>query len=312
MCGSRKVCKFVEDMTRIEQIGLAEGVVAPASLRQGDLVWIVSPASAVDPMLVEGAANALQRTGLRVRIAPHAACRRGTYSGTAEERIADFRAALADEGVRALLCSRGGYGAVHLLGNVEPRPVWLIGFSDMSALHALWQSRGIASIHGSMAKHLAQFPADDAANAAMMQILTTGQMAPMQWEWHPLNRAGTATGKIAGGNLAVLAQLIDTPVNLLLKDSILVIEDIAEPIYKVERIMHQLRLSGVLKSLRGLIVGQFTDYRPDSNHESMEQMIAELTAGYDYPVAMNAPIGHIDGNMPWIEGAQVTLHVKEQ
>jgi muramoyltetrapeptide carboxypeptidase len=97
--------------------------------------------------------------------------------------------------------------------------------------------------------------------------------------------------------------------NLLLPDSILVIEDIAEPIYKVQRILHQLRLSGVLSSLRGLIVGQFTEYRPDANHASMERMIAEMVAPYSYPVAMGAPIGHIDGNMPWIEGSQAELEV---
>lgn len=296
-------------MTTLTHIGFEAGVRVPEPLRRGDRVWIVSPASAVDPMLIEGAANALQRMGLRVTIAPHAAGRAGTYSGAASERLSDFQAALADEDTRAILCSRGGYGAVDLLGHVEPRQVWLIGFSDISALHGLWHSCQIISVHGSMAKHLAQFPADDPSNAALMHILSTAKSTPLQWERHPLSRPGRACGTLVGGNLAVLAQLIATPMNLLLADSILVIEDIAEPIYKVQRILHQLRLSGVLGSLRGLIVGQFTEYRPDVNHASMEQMIAEMVAPYSYPVAMGAPIGHIDGNMPWIEGSQAELEV---
>lgn len=283
--------------------------IFPPKLRGGDTVAIVSPASAVDPLLIEGAANALKRMGLKVRIMPHAAGRKGSYSASADDRLHDLQAALADPQVKAILCSRGGYGAVHLLDKIEPRPVWLIGFSDISALHALWHSRGIASIHGSMAKHLALFPASDMANRALEKILIFGEQPDYEFTSHPLNRNGSVWGNMVGGNLAVLGGLIGTPMSLLKPDSILVIEDIAEPIYKVERILHQLRLAGVLKSLRGLIVGQFTDYKPDANHPDMETMIAEMVTGYDYPVAFNAPFGHVDGNLPFIEGQEVQLTV---
>ena len=107
----------------------------------------------------------------------------------------------------------------------------------------------------------------------------------------------------------MLADLIATPFDMARKDSILFIEDIAEPIYKIERIMYQLRLSGVLPTLRGLIVGQFTDYKPSKNYKTMEEMIRDMVAPYNYPVAFNAPIGHVFHNIPVIEGAKVTLKV---
>ncbi len=283
--------------------------VVPASLRPGDTVAILSPASAVDPLLIEGAANALARLGYRPRIMPHAAGRLGSYSATEADRLADLRAALDDPSVKAILCSRGGYGAVHLLGQITPRPVWLIGFSDISALHSLWHSNGIASVHGSMARHLALFPPDDSANRALAEILATGRQPAYEFAPHPLNRPGTVTGTLLGGNLAVLGGLIGTPLSLLKPDTIMIIEDIAEPIYKVERILHQLRLAGILPNLRGLIVGQFTEWKPDRNYSDMNAMIADMTAPYSYPVAFNAPFGHVDTNLPFIESTTVTLSV---
>ena len=239
----------------------------PQLLKPGDTVAILSPASAVDPALIDGAVKALQSRGFNTKVMAHATGRKGTYSASAGERLDDMRSALSDPAVKAILCSRGGYGAVDMLGRLIPKPVWLIGFSDISALHALWQSQGIMSIHGSMARHLAEFPADDPANQALFQILCHGTQPAYSFTTHPLSRQGSVRGQMIGGNLAVLAGLISTPYDMLKPGRILVIEDIAEPIYKVERILHQLRLNGVLENLSGLLVGQFTEYRGDSNYK---------------------------------------------
>jgi len=283
----------------------------PQLLKPGDTVAILSPASAVDPALIDGAVKALQSRGFNTKVMAHATGRKGTYSASAGERLDDMRSALSDPAVKAILCSRGGYGAVDMLGRLIPKPVWLIGFSDISALHALWQSQGIMSIHGSMARHLAEFPADDQANQALFQILCHGTQPAYSFTTHPLSRQGSVRGQMIGGNLAVLAGLISTPYDMLKPGRILVIEDIAEPIYKVERILHQLRLNGVLENLSGLLVGQFTEYRGDSNYTDMERMIADMTAPYGYPVALGAPFGHVDGNLPFVEGAEVTLNVSD-
>jgi muramoyltetrapeptide carboxypeptidase len=288
-------------------------VVYPRHLRKGDAVAIVSPASIIDPTLVDGAVKAIEARGYRAVVMPHALGAVGSYSGTAADRLSDMRMALADDTVRAILCSRGGYGCVHLLHEVEPMvdaadPKWIIGFSDVSALHALWYSRGIVSIHGSMAKHLANFPAADPDNVDLWALLE-GRSTQYAWASAPGSRPGTAEGRLVGGNLAVIADLISTPYDIMRPGVVLYIEDIAEPIYKVERILWQLRLSGVLPALRGLIVGQFTEYRSDRNFNSMESMICELTADYTYPVAIGAPIGHVDHNIPLLHGSTVNLTV---
>lgn len=281
----------------------------PPLLCDGDVVALVSPASAIDPALIDGAAAALRAEGFVPRIMPHAKGVCGSYSAPAPDRLADIQAALDSPDVKAIICGRGGYGAVHLLDSLNVhRPVWLAGFSDISALHALWHARGFRSIHSSMAKELTlcQCP-DNAANRRLFPILRTGKMPPIEFNSHPLNRPGIASGILRGGNLAVLEALLATPYSLLLPDSILVIEDVGEAIYRVERMLMHLRLAGVLNQLRGLVVGQFTDYRPSKDWSDMYSMIANLLAGTDFPVAFNAPIGHIPGNLPFIQGAPVTL-----
>lgn len=286
--------------------------LTPSALRKGDRIAILSPASAVDPQLVDGAATALGSAGFSVEVMPGAKGRFGSYSGDFSARLSDMRSALADPSVKAILCSRGGYGCAHLLGHIEPRPVWIIGFSDVSALHALWLSRGIRSIHGSMAKELTlcRAPGNE-ANLRLLHILTTGEMPAVEWGADSLNRNGSARGVLVGGNLAVLNGLAATPYDIMgLEGSILVVEDIAEPIYKVERVFHRLRLSGALDRIAGLVVGRFTDYRPGSNGESMEQMIRRMVDPYGFPVAFNAPFGHFDGNLPFVEGCRVEFRVE--
>lgn len=284
----------------------------PAPLRDGDRIAIVSPSGPVDSALVYAAADTLRGQGYRVDIFPSALGKCGQYAASDSARLADLSAALTDSTVRAILCSRGGYGAVHLLDSLsalplERDPKWLIGFSDISALHALLASRGIASIHGNMSKHIALGP-DDEDNATFLAMLR-GYRPAYEFAPDSLNRCGQASGRLLGGNLAVIAELINTPYDVIQPGTILFIEDVEEPIYKIERIMYQLRLSGVLPRLGGLIVGQFTGYRPNDSYETMERMIADMTAPYTYPVAFNVPIGHVDHNVPVIQSAEVTLTV---
>lgn len=284
-------------------------MITPPLLQPGDTVAILSPASSIAPELIDGAVNRLIEAGLNVVVMPHAKGVSGTYSGSVDERLSDFRQALANPEVKAILCSRGGYGAVHLLDKLTPRPIWLIGFSDISAIHGLWSSAGIQSVHGSMAKHLTNFPLTDAATQSLLNIICRGQFPEYQWPSTPLNRPGHAEGTAVGGNLAVIDGLISTPYFSIPQGSILIIEDIAEPIYKVQRILYQLRLSGTFDRIGALVVGQFTEYKSDRNYPDMETMIAEAVAGYDFPMAFNAPFGHVDANLPFVMGATTRLEV---
>lgn len=284
----------------------------PVPLKKGDTVAIVSPASIIDPVLVEKAAATLTLLGYNVHIGKHALGASGSYSGTIEERLEDITTALLNPQVRAILCSRGGYGCVHLLDrladlDLNADPKWIIGFSDVSALHALLANRGIVSIHGSMAKALALYPHSSPFNAMLLDMLG-GDRPALTFDPHPYNHDGEATGRMHGGNLAVLQALISTHYDIF-DDAILFIEDVAEPIYKIERILYQLRLAGRLDSLRGLIIGQFTLYNPDKNFTDIYDMVSPLVSGLGIPVAFNAPIGHIPGNMPILHGAEATLTV---
>lgn len=290
----------------------SENIIFPASLTDGDKIVFCSPAGPIDPEKVERAAEVLRGEGWRVEIMPHAFGKTAYYSGTDNERFEDLSHALLDPEVKAIICSRGGYGAVHILDRLSKLDLranakWIAGFSDISALHALMAANGIASIHSLMAAGIGSGH-DNPDNAELFAMLR-GARPAYTFDGHSNDRCGIATGRLLGGNLAVIAGLINTPYDIIRPDTILFIEDIAEPIYKIERIMYQLRLSGVLPRLRGLIVGQFTDYKSDGNYENMFDMIRDMTAGYDYPVAFDAPIGHVDHNIPLIESADVTLKV---
>lgn len=288
--------------------------IFPAFLQKGDKIAIVSPASAIRPEYIDGACRVLEQWGFVPVPGEHCRNSNGYYSGTIHERLADFRDALLNPDIKAILCGRGGYGTVHLTQSITPsliadNPKWIIGFSDISVLHAICHKAGVASIHSSMARHLALFGHDDSCSLSLLHILS-GSMPSYSIPSHPFNRFGSVEGEIVGGNLAVLSALVNTPIDLLLPDKILFIEDIAEPIYKVERLLYNLRLSGVLPRLKALIVGQFTDFRePDANGDTMYRMIQRMVEPYNFPVCFNFPVGHIDGNLPIIEGATVSLSI---
>lgn len=284
----------------------------PSSLQPGDKIAIASPAGPIEAAKVEGAVAQLRAQGWEPVVMPHALGRSGNYSGTADERYADMAEALTNPEYRAVLCSRGGYGVVHIMDRLARLPLaddpkWVIGFSDISAMHALMASKGIASLHAPMAAQILKGEADP-DTAAIFGILR-GERPAYSFPAHDYDRRGIASGTLYGGNMAVLAELISTPYDILRPDTILFLEDVSEPIYKIERIFYQLRLNGVLDGIRGLIVGQFTDYRPDASYRDMETMIRDVTAGLRCPVAFNVPVGHVDHNLPLIEGATATLKV---
>lgn len=277
-------------------------IITPPPLHIGDRIVILSPSGIVKPQNIYGAVEVLQDLGWRPYVAEHALCRFGTYAGTDEQRYADLEKAILDKDTKAILCSRGGYGAVHLLDRLSRLPLrenpkWIIGFSDISALHALMSVNGIQSIHAPMTSHLASKGLDDDDSRALVDMLS-GRRVAYDFPAHSFNRQGDVEGKLLGGNLAVIAGLIGTPYNVIEPDTILFIEDVSEPVYKIERIMYQLQLSGILAKLRGLIVGRFTEYSPDADFSSMESMIHTMVEPYDYPVAFQAPVGHVSHNIP--------------
>lgn len=303
----------------------------PAPLKPGDMVAIVSPASTIAPEFVEGAIAVLRGWGFQVlegaNTRGHHVAASGaiTYSGTCEERLNDIKQAFENAQVKAILCSRGGYGTMQLLDSLQEviarNPKWVIGFSDITALHAALHRAGYASIHGLMAKHLTECGASDPCSQALRHLLTGGTMH-YETEPHACNRTGAATAPLVGGNFALLHSMLGTPYNMIESGVILFIEDIAEAIYRTQRMLLSLQLAGILPQLAGLVVGQFTRYRdpllPEQEQEqttqrsAMYEMISEMVAPYDYPVAFNFPIGHVNRNVPLVEGARVHLSVEKE
>ncbi len=296
----------------------------PVPLREGDKVALISPATTVKREYVEEAAECLRSVGLEPVIAPHAlgpAC--GTYAASADERLDDFLAAWTDGSIKGVLCARGGFGCVHLLSRIPAGVLdrgckWLIGFSDVSALHAMLLSHGIASLHAPMAKHLALLGTDDICSGALMDILFGEPGFEYEIPGTGLDTMGSVEGMLRGGNLAVLDGLSGTPYDILHvgedEDVVLFIEDIAEPIYKVDRMLTRLYLEGSLGRAKGLLVGQFTEYAPDANFSTVEAMIRTRLEEWglrNLPVAFDFPVGHIDSNLPLIEGARVRLEITD-
>lgn len=240
-------------------------------------------------------------------MAPHAYGRYGRFAGTDAERLADINAAMADDDVDMILCARGGYGLQRIIDRVEGQKT-LIGFSDITELH---QRSIVPSLHAIMCKHLATLPEDSEPIRFFRQALEgkaiTYTIAP-----HPLNRLGHASGRTVGGNLSVLYGLQATPygLNHLQDHPILFLEDIAERHYHIDRMMNNLRLSGVLSQISALIVGQFSDCDDDpSMGESIYETILRAVSDYDYPVLFNFPAGHVENNLPiWLH-AQTEIHM---
>jgi len=297
-------------------------MIYPERLKRGDRIAIISPATTVKEEYIDGAVRLLREEGFDPVVSPHAKgpeC--GSFASSEESRLSDLREALHDPAVKAILCARGGYGCVHLLpyisdSEIRENPKWIIGFSDVSALHALWQRAGVASIHGPMAKHLAIEGRDDVCIRHLVGMLTGNVRMDYSVAPSPYNREGTAEGRLVGGNLAVLNGLAGSDTDLLSprgdEGTILFIEDISEAIYSVERMLMRLSLSGILHRIKGLIVGQFTEYRPDKNFGSMEEMVDSLLRRRGVtgiPVAFDFPVGHVTHNCPIVEGDMVSLAV---
>lgn len=295
-------------------------LIHPPRLHGGDRVIILSPSSKIDKSFLRGACKRLQSWGLEVVLAKHAGSSHATYAGTIRQRLDDLQEAMDDEKAKAIFCSRGGYGAVHLVGKLDftkfrQHPKWLIGFSDITALHNLFQYEGFASLHAPMARHLTVEPDDDFCTQALKNILF-GQTAEGTEDFsyvcpkHKLNRQGRAEGILRGGNLSVFYGLRGTPYDIPAEGTILFIEDVGERPHAVERMMYNLKLGGVLERLSGLIIGQFTEYNENKSlGKELYGALADLVEEYDYPVCFGFPVGHVPMNVPLVNGAAVTLEV---
>ncbi len=293
-------------------------MLIPPYLVKGSVVRLVSPAGVIDFELVEGAQKCLQNWGLIARIGKYAQSNFGRFAGTNEQRLFDLQEALDDTECKAIFFTRGGYGTIQILDKLDwhtfnKYPKWLIGYSDITMLHAILQKEGIASIHGGMAKALAESMKSEQEHVRMLQQILFGTLPTYYCESHVLNRIGFAEGILCGGNLSILYSLRGTPFDVIPEECILFIEDIGEKPYVVDRMMHNLKLGGVLSRISGLIVGNFSDYEEDPLFgKTVREIIADAVSDYTYPVCFDFPVGHDGRNLPLICGARTRLDVNKE
>lgn len=292
-------------------------MIIPPYLRQGDRIRIVSPAGKVQKDKVLPGIKLLQEEGYEVIVGEHVFDKHFQYAGNDQLRAADIQEAINDQETKAIICARGGYGTVRTIEKIDFSPIlknpkWLVGFSDITVLHSVLNKLGIASIHGAMPGFFIENKKPTRSFFSLMELLSTGK-TQTEAKAHRLNRTGTCSGELVGGNLSLIYSLQGTPWQLDTKNKILIIEDITEYFYHLDRMMQNLRQAGQLKCLSGLIVGGFTEMKDSDSPfgKLADEIILEAVHDYHFPVCFDFPVGHIPKNLAVMLGSNYKLEVAE-
>lgn len=274
--------------------------VIPSYLQKGDTIGITCPAGFMPAEKAQACIDTLHQWGYNVMVGKTLGSQSPNYfSGTDEERADELQAMLDDDSINAILCGRGGYGTGRIIEQLDftlfkKKPKWIIGFSDITVLHAhLYSNYKIASLHAPMA---AAFNHGGAENAFIQSLKNAveGKKARYECAVHAYNRRGEAIGELVGGNLTLVAHLIGTSSDVKTKGRILFLEDTGELLYKVDRMLYQLKRSGKLQKLAGLIVGGFSEMSDTERPfgKTIYELVHDVVQEYDYPVCYNFPVSH--------------------
>ena len=287
-------------------------IVQPPYLKAGDKVALISPAYWVPQEALQMAAEVIKGWGLQPVIGPHTNnLNVNAYAGTADERAADLLWALEDDTIKAVICSRGGYGSIHLLNRIpveyyQQHPKWLVGHGDITMLLYAIAFAGVMCIHGPMAFQIAS--AQEPATSIIRNILF-GTIPQYRIQGNAYNRVGHAEGILVGGNLSSYSTVAGTKIHLACKhDIILFIEEVEESLHDIDRLFYMLRLQYDFERLKGIIFGTFNSIKYDLQYGSVEQMLIAHLHDYDIPVCCGFPVGS-NSCIPLIEGAPCSLDV---
>jgi muramoyltetrapeptide carboxypeptidase len=278
----------------------------PVYLKSGAIIGITCPSGAITSEEVQSAVNKMKDWGFEIQIGQTVGLKDFTFAGTDEQRAKDFQQMLDDDSIDAIMLGRGGYGAVRIIDAIDftkfrKKPKWIIGFSDATVFHSHINSNfKIATIHSKMCN---SFP-DDWSTATPEQIdsinsiqkCLAGEKMEYKVSSGANNRNGNAKGVLVGGNLSILQNLAGTKSEIDTANKILFIEDTEEYLYNIDRMLWNLKRSNKFSKLKGLIVGGFTNIKPDDPGEEFGRTVYDMVMGkvkeYDYPVCFDFPVGH--------------------
>ena len=296
--------------------GFFFAMISPPFLQRGDKVGVVATARRVTEEQMRPAISILQGWGVQVVLSPQLFQEGHSYlAGKDENRIAGLQQFLDDPNTSAIICARGGYGTTRIIDDLDfsgfkKNPKWIVGFSDVTALHLKLASLGYESIHGTMPILFSK--EDSASSVDLLRQMLFGSQPGLEAPPSPENRNGKAIGKLVGGNLSLLTDSLGTPYEIETAGKILVLEEVDEYFYKIDRMIVQLKRAGKLSHLAGLVLGHFTDIKDTelSFGETVEQIIRFHTKEFAYPIGFGFPIGHENPNLPWIQGREALLDVR--
>jgi muramoyltetrapeptide carboxypeptidase len=286
----------------------------PSFLKSGDTILIIGTARARSQEQVEPAIRILQAWGLKVELGKHLYKKYHQFAGTDEERAEDLQWAIDHKTAKAVLIAGGGYGTLRIIDRVKftalnKFPKWFIGYSDTTIIQARLQKLKCASIHGPMAF---KFLVNEEATNSVKKLLFKDKI-----DYHvptnSLNRPGKTQAEVVGGNLSLIYALSGSKDDLNTGGKILFIEDLDEQLYHIDRMMLQLKRSGKLKTLKGLVVGGMTEMKDNAvpYGKTAEEIILDAVKDYKYPVCFGFPAGHIEKNMAFFLGKKAKLVVEK-
>ena len=287
----------------------------PKKLKKGDSIAIVSTARKVSSKELAPAILFIKKMGLKVHLGKTIEAKDNQYAGDDSLRAQDFQEVLDNPNIKAIWCARGGYGTVRIIdlldfSNFIRHPKWIIGYSDITVLHSHINRLNIPTIHGQMCLEIEK---KSKASRDTLQQALFGENPFISYSLDASLpcRFGTVRGSLVGGNLSVLYSILDSPSQIDWQGKVLFIEDLDEMLYHIDRMMQNLKRSGRLKNLAGLVVGGMSEMRDNTIGfgKTAPEIIFEAVQEYQYPVSFNFPAGHVQDNRVLVFGKETTLEV---
>ena len=294
--------------------------IKPENLRIGDTISIIAPSGVLKDYeeYMQKSISLMESWGLNVVLGSTIYESYGHFSSTDINREKDFQDAIDDNKIKAIWCARGGYGAMRIIdninyGNLLKNPKWVIGYSDITAIHNDIHNLGVESLHGVMCKSLEDISVDDDSINKLKDILFEEGELEYIIEGHEYNIIGEASGKLVGGNLTLLQSLLQSKSSIDTTNKIIFIEDVGEYLYHIDRMLHSLKRADYFSKCSGLIVGDFTDIKKNETKfgKNLYEIINEIVEDYNFPVMYGFPAGHGQQNLPLIFGRNVQISVSE-